>query len=733
MPQKSASVLGRMIMACAALLALILLAAPPVTSAPAGNNETKTIPSIASNPTGFDRTLRGAFETLMSTMLKFERGIHGDVGLGLLYSVLEIPPSVKADFRDSYLINAAKRLYVILQNVDYDPIEDIPLNIPGDTTNIVLGREDGLKVTFHMKKLPGGGWAFAAETLDDSALKKLYDQLRVKHEKLSRSDLEGDTFQLDLMSPYRTVRTLFHGVTSQSGYTLEDAIQTLELSETDSVIRKQFGKIIAVELYRILKFRSPLDISELSADPNYKKLPILLVNPQYGVITMAVVKDPKTGIKAWKFTAKSLEVVLDSYDDYMADGMAAHLGRDNGILVGGELPLHIRVDDFFQVHMPRLEKTLFGVNLWKWLFLLALLGLTPLVLWTIRHLIKGLCRMSRVFDREDLAYTPRSLVLPMQIAVTSFLWLQGVLVITVDPYLLQVTFLVLDGIIMATMVWISWIVVESISRGIMGADRANVRSTVIQVISRILKIGLVVGGMIYFAALFGQDSTRILTALGIGGVALALAGKDTVENIFGTFMILSTRPFAIGDWIVVKGIEGTVENVGIRSTAIRTFYNSLVNVPNSTFILIPVDNMGKRTYRRYKGIISITYDTPPNLIVAFLEGIRELVHSHPLTRKDYFHIRLNEFSPSSLDILVYIFFKTKDWTVELTERERFILDVVRLAETLGVQFAFPTQTINLVPGQAPEYVVPSAGESSSEGRDAALTVIQADPNPDHKS
>ena len=113
-------------------------------------------------------------------MLKFERGMHGDVGLGLLYSVLEIPPSVKADFRDSYLINAGKRLYVILQNVDYDPIEDIPLNIPGDTTNIVLGREDGLKVTFHMKKLPGGGWAFAAETLDDSALKKLYDQLRVK-------------------------------------------------------------------------------------------------------------------------------------------------------------------------------------------------------------------------------------------------------------------------------------------------------------------------------------------------------------------------------------------------------------------------------------------------------------------------------------------------------------------------------------------------------------------------
>jgi len=155
----------------------------------------------------------------------------------------------------------------------------------------------------------------------------------------------------------------------------------------------------------------------------------------------------------------------------------------------------------------------------------------------------------------------------------------------------------------------------------------------------------------------------------------------------------------------VDDFEGTVENVGIRSTAIRTFYNSLVNVPNATFIKTPVDNMGKRAYRRYKSVLRVDYHTPPDLIESFLEGIRELVRNHPITRKDYFHIRLSDFSLSCLEILVYIFFETDDWTLELEGRERFFLDVVKLAETLGVQFAFPRQNVTNTREKMPEPIL----------------------------
>ena len=93
--------------------------------------------------------------------------------------------------------------------------------------------------------------------------------------------------------------------------------------------------------------------------------------------------------------------------------------------------------------------------------------------------------------------------------------------------------------------------------------------------------------------------------------------------------------------------------------------------------------------------MQVTYDTPPDTIEAFVEGIRELIRVHPYTRKDYFHVYLNAFGAHSLDILVYMFFKAPDWGTELRERQRIIMDIIRLANRLGVEFAFPTQTLYL--------------------------------------
>jgi MscS family membrane protein len=106
-----------------------------------------------------------------------------------------------------------------------------------------------------------------------------------------------------------------------------------------------------------------------------------------------------------------------------------------------------------------------------------------------------------------------------------------------------------------------------------------------------------------------------------------------------------------------------------------------------------IDNYGARQYRRIKSMISVTYDTPPEKIEAFCEGIRELIRKHPYTRKDYFHVYFNAFAASSLDVLLYCFVETPDWSTELREKHRLYVDIVRLAHRLGVEFAFPTQTI----------------------------------------
>jgi MscS family membrane protein len=136
----------------------------------------------------------------------------------------------------------------------------------------------------------------------------------------------------------------------------------------------------------------------------------------------------------------------------------------------------------------------------------------------------------------------------------------------------------------------------------------------------------------------------------------------------------------------------------VRSTRVRTFYNSLITLPNARLINSHVDNYGLRRYRRWSTTISLTYDTPPEKVEAFCEALRELVRLHPYTRKDGYHIYANEFGAHSLEVLFYIFFETPDWATELRERHRMFCDILRVAKQLGVEFALPTQTLHIKRG-----------------------------------
>jgi len=192
-------------------------------------------------------------------------------------------------------------------------------------------------------------------------------------------------------------------------------------------------------------------------------------------------------------------------------------------------------------------------------------------------------------------------------------------------------------------------------------------------------------------------------------LAFALAAQDTIKNFFGSLMIFVDRPFQVGDWITSGDLDGTVEEVGFRSTRIRTFRNSVMSIPNGVITNQMIDNHGLRVYRRFMTTIALTYDTPPELIDVFVKGLKQIVEDHPKTRKDYYEIHFNNMGSSSLDVLFYIFFNVPSWTDELVARHEVLLEIVRLAEHLGVNFAFPTQTLHVETfpekkGNSPEYI-----------------------------
>ena len=206
---------------------------------------------------------------------------------------------------------------------------------------------------------------------------------------------------------------------------------------------------------------------------------------------------------------------------------------------------------------------------------------------------------------------------------------------------------------------------------------------------------VVIGALFILKDGLQLDIVPFLTGLSIGGLAFALAAQDTIKNFFGSIMIFIDKPFQVGDWITSGDLDGTVEEVGFRSTRIRTFRNSLVYIPNGKLADSTIDNHGLRKYRRFSSTITLTYDTPPELIDLYVKGLREVVVAHPFTRKDFYNVYFNNMSAYSLDVMFYVFFEVGTWQEELQCRHELLIQTVKLANKIGVRFAFPTQTLHM--------------------------------------
>jgi len=238
----------------------------------------------------------------------------------------------------------------------------------------------------------------------------------------------------------------------------------------------------------------------------------------------------------------------------------------------------------------------------------------------------------------------------------------------------------------------------------------------VPLIRKTLKSFVVIVGSLFVLENLNVPIVPLLTGLSIGGLAFALAAQDTIKNFFGSLMIFIDKPFQIGDWITSGDVDGTVEEVGFRSTRIRSFRNSVYYIPNGQLADKTIDNHGLRKYRRFFTTLSVNYDTPPELIQLFVDGLKRIVAEHADTRKDSYHIYLNDLGDSSLNIMFYIFFEVPDWGEELRARHEVLLHVLKLAQQLGVNFAFPTRTLHVEnfpekTSLSPEY---SDGKSSQE-------------------
>jgi len=218
---------------------------------------------------------------------------------------------------------------------------------------------------------------------------------------------------------------------------------------------------------------------------------------------------------------------------------------------------------------------------------------------------------------------------------------------------------------------------------------------VIPIIRRLAKIFLVFLGGALFLQNLGYSIGSLLAGLGLGGAAVALASKDSLSNLFGGMVIFYDRLFQIGDWIEIEGVDGVVEEVGLRSIKIRTFNNSLVTIPNSKMSTANINNWSQMQRRRIRFSISLTYDANAQQIESVVASIRQLIEQTEDLHKENVVVNFDAFGSSGLEILVQAFSKKTDYPSYMETKQAFLLGVMRCVEKQGLDFAFPTRTLHV--------------------------------------
>ncbi len=212
---------------------------------------------------------------------------------------------------------------------------------------------------------------------------------------------------------------------------------------------------------------------------------------------------------------------------------------------------------------------------------------------------------------------------------------------------------------------------------------------------KLAQIVIVVVAIVFTLSQLDINVAALIAGFSIGALALALAAQDTVKNLIGSLMIFVDRPFQVGDAIVADGQEGTVVEVGLRSTRIRALDTSVLSIPNGTIANITISNMGVREFRMMNITLGVTYSTTPEQIEAFTAALKSLIVNHPLTLKENYLVHFREMGDSALKILFRCFIPVHSIAEELQIREEIYLEIMRIAQRLKINFAFPSTSIYL--------------------------------------
>ena len=340
-----------------------------------------------------------------------------------------------------------------------------------------------------------------------------------------------------------------------------------------------------------------------------------------------------------------------------------------------------------------------GTDLWQWIGLLAIAAaawlLAFLVAWVILRLARFFARRTATGLDDRIV---ESVHRPLRLTATLYLFLAGSywlrLDVPVQGFLVRGS----RGLTILLVTWVFLRLVDILTRAArerMVREERRAAVSMLDLGCRAAKVLIVALGLLGLLQNLGFNVSGIVAGLGLGGVALAFAAQKTVENLFGGVSLSLDQPIRVGDFCRYGSGMGTVEDVGLRSTRIRTLERTVVSVPNGQLAAIELENFADRDRFRLFATIGVRYESSPDQVRRLVGRIRETLAAHPKVVQDPLRVRFVGFGPSSLDIEIHTYVGTRDVEEFHAIREELFLRIMDLVAETGTGFAFPSQTLYL--------------------------------------
>lgn len=539
-----------------------------------------------------------------------------------------------------------------------------------------------------------------AQVIEGALLKEVQSESENNVKNESSTLLVNPEILEKLKSPQKTMQTFLEAMNKYkqdshlSLSNLGQAALVFNLSEFDEGVKKIAGKLAAEKLSGIIDRTANVDLSKIpdhhTGGPWIFIQEQLTYNGTLRNFEVVIAQDPDG---AWRFTP---ETVLNLNDYYQA---IYNRPIKEGVLENKNV--YYKLKNFIGS---------FGQD--KIFFFTAAQWLGFILVMFFSFLIAGLCKylmiwyLSRLSIKKEFEFSQaqiRKFSIPFAFLTLSASWLIGINFI--DFELLHYTRIARFFYILAsiTAVWSAFTVVDLFAfhfQRLAAKTTSKFDDTLVPMLSKTAKFLVIAFGTILIAHALTFNVRGLLAGLGLGGIAVALAAKDTIANLFGSVTVILDRPFQIGDYVYLNNsIEGKVEDLGFRSTRIRTPEESLVSIPNSVLANMAIDNYGERKKRRFRVNLEIDLATEFEDIQAFCDDLKKYVKENELLNRNSRHIFINQITNKVIVVQITIYISTANVDVEYQERHKLFSEILHLGKKHKVSLANSSSTLFLENGQ----------------------------------